>query len=125
MRIKYAFIIAIILTACGKQEASISKYDDCVLKMMKEINASSSSIEQIKSSCKNKNPINFDFDKISEIANVKKWKDVAASDEFNKEDAGIQQQIKTQYFNEVIKPRIHEAYEEEAKVQFEAFTRKK
>jgi hypothetical protein len=81
-------------------------------------------IETVKTACKQKYPKEFDFSEIAKNANVKSWPEVVAQEGFFSKTDDVKEEIQRQYFADVIQPRVHPDYVEEAKTQFESYSRK-
>jgi hypothetical protein len=80
-------------------------------------------LETIKTSCKQKNPKKFDFAEIASSANVKSWQEVVTQKEYQSQTDTVKEQIRDEYFVDVIKPRVHPDFVSEAKTQFDSYSR--
>ena len=125
MKHPLAFICLLMLvTACDKISQSVGGFDDCLLSNMKGVTASHV-IDAVKAACKQKYPKEFDFTEIARSANVtRSWPEVVALEEFSSKTDDIKEEIKWQYFDDVIQPRVHPDYIVEARTQFESYSRK-
>jgi hypothetical protein len=97
-----------------------TSYDDCVLSHVADAKTREG-VQAIKTACKNKYPKTFDFDAIARQANVDPWGTVVRKQEFQSKSIDIKNQIRREYFDEVIKPRVHPDFVVESRTQFEAF----
>lgn len=119
-----AFICLLFLvTGCDKISQTVGNYDDCLLSNMKGVTASHA-IETVKAACKQKYPKEFDFTEIARSANVKSWPEVVTQEVFSSKTDDIKEEIRRQYFADVIQPRVHPDYIVEAGTQFESYSRK-
>lgn len=121
---KYPIIFGclLLLAGCDKISQSIGSYDDCLLSNMKGVTASHV-IEAVKAACKQKHPKEFDFAEIARSANVKSWAEVVTQEGFFSKADDVKEEIKLQYFADVIQPRVHPDFILEAKTQFESYSR--
>ena len=110
------------LSGCSDSSSQIRTYDDCVLYYFKGA-TTGDALRVIQASCKQKYPQHFDFDAIARSANNRAWREVFSLEQYASASDDTKQQIREQYFSDVIAPRVHPAFIGEAATQFEAFSR--
>jgi hypothetical protein len=113
-------VMALLAYGCDSGSSRIASYDDCVLEHSKGI-ASSTLLDTIKVSCKQKYPKTFDLAAIAKNANTLDWSEVAAMEEIRTLSSDQKDGARNQYFLDVIRPRIHPDFVAEAKIQFDSF----
>lgn len=118
-----SIFLVLLVTGCDKISQAIGSYDDCLLSNMKGFTASHV-IEAVKAACKQKYPKEFDFSEIARGANVKSWLEVVAQEGYSSKTNEIKEEIRRQYFTDVIQSRVHPDYIVEAGTQFESYSRK-
>lgn len=109
-----------LLGGCSRQEAT---YEDCLLQNGQHAK-SSEALSTVKLACKGKFPKTFDFDDVANKAEVAKWAIVASKPGFGALDEAAKSAAREQYFENVIRPRVQPDYTEDARVQFDAFSRR-
>lgn len=122
MKYLLTFSCLLLVTGCDSISQSFGSYDDCLLSNVKGVTASHA-IESVKTACKQKYPKVFDFTKIARSANAKTWPEVVRQKDFSSETDDIKKEIKRQYFADIIQPRVHPDYIDEANTQFESYSR--
>lgn len=122
MKYTIAISCVLLLVSCDSNTTTVESYDDCVLSYSKGVTALQI-LETIKTSCKQKNPKKFDFAEIAKSANVKSWPEVLVQKEYQSQTDAVKEQIKDEYFVDVIKSRVHPDFISEAKIQFDSYSR--
>lgn len=110
-----------MLTACSKIEEPRT-FEDCILQKTstaKTVDA----LTLVKAACKGKFPKIFDFDAIASGASVSIWREVALKSDFSNLPEAEKSEARKQYFESVVMPRVDPAYIEDARTQFDAFSR--
>ena len=110
-----------VAIACSKSDEP-KTFDDCILQNSPTAK-SPEALALIKSACKGKFPKVFDFDAIAAAAVVSAWREVAQKAEFSSLPNAAKSDVRNQYFDDVVAPRIDAAYVDEARTQFDSFTR--
>lgn len=119
--LKIVFIFStLIISGCDIIKPKIKSYDDCILENINEIK-NENIINTIKTSCKEKFPISFDFIEISKKANVLSWNEVIKGDEYKKLERNDKNRLIDAYFDKIIKRRVHPDFTNEAKTEFENY----
>lgn len=111
-----------LLAGCSKEE-QVMTYEDCLLESGRQARLAEA-LATMKLACKGKFPKVFDFDEIASRAEVAKWLMVATKPEFHALDEAARSEARGQYFEDVVRPRVHPDYVEDARVQFDAFSRR-
>jgi hypothetical protein len=124
LNIAYVLLIAAvfsILTACSRTEKP-KTYEDCLL--LKTPTAKTvDALALVKDACKGKFPKLFDFDAIATSAAVSSWREVALKPDFSRLPEKEKAEARRQYFESVVMPRVDPTYLEDARTQFDAFSR--
>ena len=110
-----------ILTACSRTDEP-KTYEDCILQTAptaKTVDA----LALVKAACKGKFPKAFDFDAIASAASVSSWREVALKSDFSNLPEAEKSEARRQYFDGVVMPRVDSTYVEDARTQFDAFSR--
>lgn len=121
MNHKYVYILPfLVITGCDITKPSITTYDDCIIDNINE-SSNEKVVEIIKTSCKKKFPVIFDFEEIAKKANVITWKEVAISDRYKKLSDEEKVELRESYFVHVIEERVHPDFKAEAKTNFVSY----
>jgi len=110
-----------ILTACSRTE-ELKTYEDCILQKTPTAKTVES-LALVKAACKAKFPKVFAFDAIASAASVSSWREVALKSDFSGLPEAERLEARRQYFESVIIPRVDPTYVEDARIQFDAFSR--
>lgn len=117
-------VIACLLTlsGCDINTTLVGSYDDCLLENSKGVTAPHV-LDAVKTSCKQKHPKQFDFGDIAKSANAKSWPEVVALEEYRSQPDDVKEQMKDQYFIDIINPRVHPDFISDARTQFDSYSR--
>ena len=110
-----------ILTACSRTQEP-KTYEDCILQKT-PMAKTGEALALIKVACKGKFPKVFDFEAIASTASVSSWREVALKPDFSGLPEAEKLEARRQYFETVIMPRVDSTYVEDARTQFDAFSR--
>lgn len=113
--------VSSVLLACSRTEEP-QTYEDCILQRIPTAKTEAA-LELIKAACKGKFSKVFDFDAIASAASVSSWREVALKSDFSNLPEAEKSEARKEYFESVIVPRVDSAYVEDARTQFDAFSR--
>lgn len=124
LRVTATVFVATTVVACDDwRNSQTNTYEDCLLQSVASVK-SDFALATAKAACKGKFPLVFDFEAIAQTAEVRTWDEIVRSPKFSALDEPSISEVKTQYFNETVRPRVPPDYVEEAIAQFDAYTRK-
>ena len=116
----FLFSIVALCNACSQ---SAQSYDDCVLSYSSSAKTNKA-LDAVKTSCKSKFPLVIDFEQKARDAGVDSWGIVSRKSEFQSKSNEIKEEIRKQYFSDVVQPRVHPDFLNEAATQFESYARR-
>lgn len=97
--------------------STVADYDDCILHYAKNA-GNPSSVQAIKTACKQKFPKTFDFSELAKAAGIPSWPVVVASPRYRALTNADRIELRLKFIEDVIEPRIHPDFTNEAFTQF-------
>ena len=128
MKLKFALctvtVAATVLVGI-KYYSSPRDYDECILSTLRSSSSHSvAALSMVRSSCKQKFPIEFDFDALAVRASTAKWSEVAQGKQYQILPEEQKKEGRSSYFDVVVKPLVHPDFIQEAAVLFEIHARR-